>query len=396
MGGDNITKLLTILLGSFMVILFVLIFVYIMVYMKSKQNNKEKGISSKNKQDTSKRKEANNYNSAASIYDFMEFEDIQDNMIVQKDKFKYIMVVECQGVNYDLMSEVEKNSIEEGFLQFLNTIRHPIQLYIQTRTVNLENSINTYKRNVSEIEKDLLRKRQEYYDAKDNPNISDSKKQEMFYRVVKQSNLYEYGKDIIADTERMSLNQNILSKKYYVIIPYYPSDVNDERYDSNEVRNMAFSELYTRAQAVIRTLSVCGVQGKILNSRELIELLYVAYNRDHEEDFNLDRAVQAQYDKLYTTSEDVYKKKVASLDKKIEEEAVKKAKEKIDIAKSDLEKKAEEKEKQLDQLIDEMAKIILENNKKYVGEDIVEEAIKDIEQDAEKRKRGRPKKEVSK
>ena len=55
------------------------------------------------------------------------------------------MAIECQGVNYDLMSQIEKVSVEEGFQQFLNTLRHPIQIYIQTRTVNLENSISTYK-----------------------------------------------------------------------------------------------------------------------------------------------------------------------------------------------------------------------------------------------------------
>ena len=43
--------------------------------------------------------------------------------------------------------------VEQGFLQFLNTLRYPIQLYIQTRTVNLESSINTYKQRVNEIKR---------------------------------------------------------------------------------------------------------------------------------------------------------------------------------------------------------------------------------------------------
>ena len=87
-----------------------------------------------------------------SVMDFMEFDRIEDNMIVQKNGLKYIMVVECQGINYDLMSEVEKNSVEEGFIQFLNTIRHPIQIYVQTRTINLESSLQTYRDKVKEIE----------------------------------------------------------------------------------------------------------------------------------------------------------------------------------------------------------------------------------------------------
>ena len=42
---------------------------------------------------------------------------------------------------------VEKVSVEQGFISFLNTLRHPIQIYIQTRTINLERSVqgNFYK-----------------------------------------------------------------------------------------------------------------------------------------------------------------------------------------------------------------------------------------------------------
>ena len=63
---------------------------------------------------------------------------------------------------------------------------------------------------------------------------------------------------------------------------------------------MAFSELYTKAQALIRTLSGCSVNGKILDSNELVELLYVAYNRDDSEIFGLDRAMEAGYEDLYS------------------------------------------------------------------------------------------------
>ena len=83
----------------------------------------------------------------------MEFDNIEDNMISTKNGGKYVMVVECQGINYDLMSELEKNAVEEGFVQFLNTLRHPIQIYTQTRTINLESSIQTYKSKIEELGK---------------------------------------------------------------------------------------------------------------------------------------------------------------------------------------------------------------------------------------------------
>ena len=60
------------------------------------------------------------------------------------------MVLECQGVNYDLMSSVEKVAVEEGFLQFLNSLRYPIQIYVQSRTVDLTKSLDGYRKKLKE------------------------------------------------------------------------------------------------------------------------------------------------------------------------------------------------------------------------------------------------------
>ena len=61
------------------------------------------------------------------------------------------MVVECEGINYDLMSQVEKTAVEAGFVQFLNTLRHPIQIYTQTRTINISDSITNYTDKIEEM-----------------------------------------------------------------------------------------------------------------------------------------------------------------------------------------------------------------------------------------------------
>ena len=135
-----LTIILTVVLGIMFLLLVVLAFMYISSKMK-KNEGKEKIITPNGKTKTRKYKEYR----TESIMDFMEFDTVVDNMISQKDGMRYIMVVECQGINYDLMSEVEKNSVEEGFIQFLNTLRHPVQIYTQTRTINLDSSIQEYK-----------------------------------------------------------------------------------------------------------------------------------------------------------------------------------------------------------------------------------------------------------
>ena len=115
-----------------------------------------------------------------------------------------------------------------------------------------------------------------------------------------------------------------------------------------------------------------------MNTRELIELLYVAYNRDQEEDFGLDKALLAQYNKLYSTSEDIFDKKMREMDKIIEKKAVEKAVGKVEAIKTKKEQEAIEKERKMDELINEMAKLIIKGNKEYIGDEIAKEAIEEL------------------
>lgn len=132
-----------------------------------------------------------------SIFSFMEFDKIEDNMIVQKNGKRYLMVVECQGINYDLMSRMEKNAVEEGFSQFLNTLRHPIQIYTQSRTINLDSSLENYKHRVDGIKEELDRKENQYKQMAQSGRYDEKQLQKYKFEITKQRNLYEYGKDII-------------------------------------------------------------------------------------------------------------------------------------------------------------------------------------------------------
>lgn len=382
---------ITMILTAVLLVMFLLLGILCILYLKSR-NSKTK---EKQKADTnlSTAKTTKSY-TVESVFDFMEFDKIEDNMIITKNGTKYVMVVECQGVNYDLMSEVEKNAVEEGFIQFLNTLRHPVQIYTQTRTINLENSIQTYRTKVQEIENELEKEKMKYDKMVNSGNYTEEELKAAFYELTKTTNLYEYGKDIIYTTEKMSLNKNVLNQKYYVVIPYYPEELGENNFDKQEITNLAFSELYTRAQSIIRTLGVCGVNGRVLNSNDLVDLLYVAYNRDDAEIYGVDKAIEAGYDELYSTAPDVVDKKMKALNEQIEKEAFEKANQKVIEAKSEKEQALEKKQESMEDLIDQMAKMIIAQNKNIVGKDIAENAIEKVNQDTVKR-RGRPKKQTT-
>lgn len=380
-------KLLTVILAVILGIMMMLLVILAVVYMSSKmkksaEKEQLKGLNNQNNLN-SKSKKYKEYKTE-SIMNFLEFDTVVDNMISQKDGMRYIMVVECQGINYDLMSEVEKNSVEEGFVQFLNTLRYPVQIYTQTRTINLESSLQTYREKMKETQYAYEKGEMEYNEMVRSGRYSQEELNKAYFELTKQKNLYEYGKDIIYNTEKMSMNKNVLNKKYYVIIPYFIEELGDNKYDKLEQRNFAFSELYTRAQSVIRTLSVCGINSRILTSNELVELLYMAYNRDEAEIYGIEKALRAGYDELYTTAPDVIDKQMRALDKEIEQEALEKAKQKIREVKSEKQRALEEKRESKEDLIDELAELLLKENEKVIGKDVANKAIQKIKLKEEK------------
>lgn len=366
-----LTTILYIMLGAMMILAMVLAYIYFNMKMKEKR-----AIEEQNKKDDNSKniKKTSKTFSIGSVFDFMEFEKIEDNMIIQKKGSRYIMVVECQGINYDLMSQAEKVGVEEGFIQFLNTLSHPIQIYTQTRKINLETSIQTYKSEVDKIEQEYSRQKLKYQNIMASPNSTEEQRKQALYEFTKEKNLYEYGKDIIYNTEKMSLNRNILNKKYYLVIPYYSEELGQSDFDRDEIREMAFSELYTRAQAIIRSLAVSGVVGRVLSSTELADLLYFAYNRDEAEIYGVDKAIKAGYNELYSTAPDYMDKKMELLDKQIEREAMRLANSKVEQVQSEKEKEYLKKVETEDDIINNLAQLIIEENETMLGRDVAEKA----------------------
>lgn len=348
-------------------------------YMSYKNKNKEKVLPEKEEKKKTTKTKNGDY-TKLSIYDFMQFDKIEDNMIVQNNGSRYLMIVECDGVNYDLMSEIEKTAVESGFVQFLNTLRNQIQLYIQTKTINISSSVETYNQRIDEIKKELEQKEMQYERLTKSETVDKKEKKDLAFEIKRLRNLYEYGTDVVSNIEKLSQNKNVLKKHYYIVVPYYSSEVSNEMLSEEEKHSIIFSELYTRAQSLIRSLYACNVKCKVLNSTEIAELLYTAYNRDESEVFGLDKALQAGYDELYLTAPDTLDRRMRALDKEIEEKALKLASETIEEVKSEKELAVEEKEKSFDDLVKEMAEAILKENKAYIGDEVTEKSIEKINQ----------------
>lgn len=373
---DGIMNLLTTLLIILIFAIVILLFIAWYMSYKNKQNSEEEKTPGTGTTG-GKTKIAKEY-TKKSIFQFMQFDKIEDNMIIQDDSKKYLMVVECEGINYDLMSQVEKTAVEAGFVQFLNTLRHPIQIYTQTRTINIADSIANYTSKLEETKKELDIKQATYTRLLRTENYNEKQAETLSRDIIRLKNLYEYGNDVIDNIQKTSQNKNVLRKHYYIVIPYYSAELAGDLLDEEERKSMIFSELYTRAQSLIRTLSACSVKSRVLNSNELVELLYIAYNRDESDVYSVSKAIRAGYNELYATAPDVLDKKMKALDEKIEKEALNLAMETINVVREEKERKIKKKESNFEELVRKMATDMLKENQKYVGREVTEKAIKKI------------------
>ena len=330
--------------------------------------------------------------SKESIMEFMEFDEIVDSMIVRKNGTQYIMILQCNGVNYDLMSEQEKIAVEEGFVQFLNTLRFPIQLYIQSRTLNLRDIIEEYKSRIDNLTVEIDKIDAKIAQAKTMGNKALREKLEFEKR--RKVNILEYGISITDYVEKLSSNKNVLQQRTYVVVSYYSAEIGGgiEKYSKEEIYNMCFSELYTRCQNIASALGNSQVSCSILDSEELAELLYIAYNRDEAELLQLSKALDAQYDSLYSTGKDVLQKKKEKLDKEINIAAIDMATD--SILKADRQKQIEDLEFAInkEEKIKQKASELLDSYENQLDPRVFKLAKEEIKKSGKKEEKETPKK----
>ncbi|MFF2531591.1 hypothetical protein ACFVS2_22025 [Brevibacillus sp. NPDC058079] len=187
--------------------------------------------------------------SISTAQEFLPFEDIRDGMIVLGGH-KYRAVIECSSTNYNLKTEREKEIIELAFQRFVNSFTHPVTFYIQTKVI-------------------------------DNTKMLESLNEEIQESVTAFPQLEQYGS--LYFNEMAGLNSyigNNKQKKKYLIIPF---DEAINLGDLSETEKFDFSskELYNRASILVDGLGTIGVKAKILDTKELAELVFSTYHKDN-------------------------------------------------------------------------------------------------------------------
>lgn len=203
-----------------------------------------------------------------STQNALQIAEIRDGIVIMNDG-TYRSVIMVKSINFDLMSPEEREAVEYAYQGFLNSLYFPIQIFIRSQKVDLRPYIEKLDKIRSEHDNMLLALMME---------------------------------DYITYIDNLSLQTNIMDKKFYLVIPFFPvADVqqklaasktlftglaglfkNQEAHVTiNEAElEKAKTELRNRVQSVLSGLMQCGVQGLPLDTQELIELYYDTYNPD--------------------------------------------------------------------------------------------------------------------
>jgi hypothetical protein len=196
--------------------------------------------------------------SNTSTQDFVSIRDIKDNVVVQENG-QMRMVVLASSINFALKSVDEQRGILSQFQSFLNTLDFDLQIYIQSRRLDIEPYL--------ELLKGL--------DGKQNNNLM-------------RIQLREYMEFIRTFTKDI----DVMSKNFFVVIPYSPSKVDFSRgitdmfspksHSKGTPNEKNFEEqriqLEQRVGLVTAGLARVGVRCITLQKDDLVELYYHLYN----------------------------------------------------------------------------------------------------------------------
>lgn len=203
-----------------------------------------------------------------STQNSLHIAEIRDGIVIMNDG-SYRSVVMVKSINFDLMSPQEQEAVEYSYQGFLNSLYFPLQIFIRSQKVDLQSYIAKLDKIRTEHDNMLLALLME---------------------------------DYITYIDDLSQHTNIMDKKFYLVIPFFP--VTDTQQALKQSKNFlsglgglfskkeqhvvinepdlenAKTELRNRVQAVLAGLLQAGIQGLPLDTQELIELYYDTYNPD--------------------------------------------------------------------------------------------------------------------
>lgn len=167
----------------------------------------------------------------------IQIKKIVDNVLVLPNN-EYRIILETSSINFELKSEEEQDVIIDSFQNFLNALPCQIQILVRVREIDID-----------KYAEDIAR--------------SKDKEKEAVYK--KQIESYS------AFVKKLVSGNSILSRRFYIILPYHNPD-------KHEDWNVIKEHLNLNRDIVIKGLERMQMKATILTSLEIINLFYTFYN----------------------------------------------------------------------------------------------------------------------
>lgn len=151
-------------------------------------------------------------NQLKSIQKWIPIEEILEDGIIKSKKNSYIKIIKIIPINFNLKTQLEKESILNSYKIFLKTCNFNIQILIQSNKEDLSHHINNIQNNISKKENKYLEKISKNYIQYINKINSERKSSSKdFYIIISNENK----KNNNIQTEE--LLKNDLKEKYFKI-----------------------------------------------------------------------------------------------------------------------------------------------------------------------------------
>jgi len=193
---------------------------------------------------------------------FVPIAEIRNNTIVLNDG-SLRQILRVTPISIELRSQKEQDATIYQFANFLNSLKFPIQVSIQSRRIDLGQYIGRLESLIAEEKNELL-----------------------------QLQIQEYVNFI----QRLSEEVNIMDRSFYVVVPHAKTVTEttltqrnwiDKLLGNKKTKQTIYTlqefgdlrnQLEEKVQVVVSRLGSLGIQAKILTTEELIELFYNTYN----------------------------------------------------------------------------------------------------------------------
>ena len=145
-----------------------------------------------------------------SVQDWIGIEEILTNGIIKLKNNKYIKILKIIPINFNLKSNLEKESILSSYKIFLKTCNFDIQILIQSNKENLQNNISYIKNNLEKENKKYLNNiAEDYINYINKINSLKTSSTKDFYIIISSPKNIENNEEIIFD----ELNEKFLKIK---------------------------------------------------------------------------------------------------------------------------------------------------------------------------------------